>query len=82
MTDGLLYAAFYGFLLAFAIGPIFFTLIETSITKGIKSAIFFDLGALASDILFILIAYYSTSTLLEKVKDDPGLLIFAPFCNR
>lgn len=76
MTDGLLYAAFYGFLLAFAIGPIFFTLIETSITKGIKSAIFFDLGALASDILFILIAYYSTNTLLEKVKDDPGLLIF------
>lgn len=76
ITDGLLYAAFYGFLLAFAVGPIFFTLIETSITKGITSAIFFDLGAITSDILFILIAYFSTSTLLEKIKDDPGLLIF------
>jgi len=76
MTDGLLYAAFYGFLLAFAIGPVFFTLIETSITKGFKAAVFFDLGALFSDILFILIAFYSTNKILEKVKDDPALLIF------
>ena len=34
MFDGLTYAALYGFILAFAVGPIFFTLIETSITKG------------------------------------------------
>ena len=46
MFDGLVYAAFYGFLLAFAVGPVFFTLIETSITKGFKAAVFFDLGAL------------------------------------
>jgi len=76
MFDGLLYAAFYGFLLAFAIGPIFFTLIETSITKGFKAAVFFDLGAITSDIIFIFIAFFSTTMILEKVKDDPGLLIF------
>ncbi len=76
MFDGLLYAAFYGFLLAFAIGPIFFTLIETSITKGFRAAVFFDLGAITSDILFIFIAFFSTSMILEKVKDDPALLIF------
>ncbi len=76
MFDGLLYAAFYGFLLAFAIGPVFFTLIETSITKGFKAAVFFDLGALFSDVIFILVAFYSTNMILEKVKDDPGLLIF------
>ncbi len=76
MLDGLPIAAFYGFLLAFAIGPIFFTLLETSVTKGIKAGIFFDLGAITSDILFILIAYFSTSKILEKVKDDPALLIF------
>jgi len=76
MFDGLLYAAFYGFLLAFAIGPVFFTLIETSITKGIKAAVFFDLGALFSDVVFIVIAFYSTSQILDKVKDDPALLIF------
>lgn len=76
MFDGLPYAAFYGFLLAFAVGPVFFTLIETAITKGIKAAIFFDLGAIFADILFILIAFFSTSRILEKVKHDPGLLIF------
>jgi threonine/homoserine/homoserine lactone efflux protein len=76
MFDGLLYAAFYGFLLAFAVGPVFFTLIETSITKGFRAAVFFDLGAMVADIIFILIAFYSTSKILEKVKDDPGLLIF------
>lgn len=76
MTDGLLYAALYGFLLAFAIGPIFFTLLETSVTKGIRAGIFFDLGALTSDLIFILVAYFSTSKILEKIKDDPALLIF------
>ncbi len=76
MFDGLLYAAFYGFLLAFAVGPVFFTLLETAITKGIKAAIFFDLGAMVADIIFIVIAFFSTSRILEKVKHDPGLLIF------
>lgn len=76
MFDGLIYAAFYGFLLAFAVGPVFFTLIETAITKGFRAALFFDLGSLTADIFFILIAFYSTSKVLEKVKNDPGLLIF------
>src|SRR5690554_2178070 len=76
MFDGLLYAAFYGFLLAFAVGPVFFTLIETAITKGIKAAIFFDLGAIFADVVFIFVAFFSTSRILEQVKHDPGLLIF------
>lgn len=75
MFDGLFYAAFYGFLLAFAVGPVFFTLIETAISKGFRAAVFFDMGSLTADIIFILIAFYSTSRVLEKVKNDPGLLI-------
>jgi len=76
MFDGIGYAAFYGFLLAFAVGPVFFTLIETSITKGFRAGLFFDLGAIVADVIFILIAYFSTSKLLERVKGDPGLLVF------
>jgi len=76
MFDGLLYAALYGFLLAFAVGPVFFTLIETSITKGFKAGLFFDLGAVFADIIFILIAYFSTSKILDRIKDEPGVLIF------
>ncbi len=58
------------------VGPVFFTLIETSITKGFKAGLFFDLGAITADIIFIVIALYGTSKILEKVRDDPGLLIF------
>ena len=76
MFDGLLYAALYGFLLAFAIGPVFFTLIETSITKGFRAGVFFDLGAIFADIVFILVAYFSTSRILERIKDEPGVLLF------
>ena len=76
MFDGLLYAALYGFLLAFAIGPVFFTLIETSIPKGFRAGVFFDLGAIFADIVFILVAYFSTSRILERIKDEPGVLLF------
>ncbi|GAB5400756.1 MAG: LysE family transporter [Aureisphaera sp.] len=76
MLEGLPYAALYGFLLAFAVGPVFFTLIETSITKGFRAGVFFDLGAIFADIIFILIAYFSTNKILERVRDDPALLVF------
>lgn len=77
MVDGLQYAVLYGLFLSFvAIGPIFFLLLEISITKGFRSALVFDLGAIFADIVFIFFAYYSTSGLIEKIKDDPNLIIF------
>lgn len=76
MGSGILYAPIYGLILAFSFGPVFFTLIETSITKGFKAGLFFDLGALLADIIFIIIAIFSTSQILEKLKDDPALFIF------
>ena len=76
MFEGTGYAILYGFLLAFAVGPIFFILIETSITKGFRCALTFDLGAITADIVFILIAFFSTNQILQKVSDDPNLLIF------
>src|SRR5699024_3586934 len=76
MGSGLIYAPIYGLILAFSFGPVFFTLIETSITKGFKAGLFFDLGALLADIIFIIVAIFSTSQILEKLKDDPALFIF------
>ncbi|RAV29356.1 LysE family translocator [Sinomicrobium soli] len=66
----------WGILLAFTIGPVFFVLLETSAIKGIRAGIAFDLGVITSDIVFILIAYFSTNQILEKLKDDPALFIF------
>ena len=76
MLNDILAAIPWGILLAFTIGPVFFVLIETSITKGFKAAITFDFGVVFGDLVFILIAYFSTNQLLEKLKDDPSLFIF------
>lgn len=46
-----------GFILSIMIGPVFFVLLETSITKGVKAALALDFGVLLSDLLYILIAY-------------------------
>ncbi|WP_299016034.1 LysE family transporter [uncultured Polaribacter sp.] len=62
-----------GFFMAFMIGPVFFMLIQTSILKGARAAIAFDLGVILGDVSFILIAYYGSRSLLEKIKDDPRL---------
>jgi len=59
--------------MAFMIGPVFFMLIQTSILKGARAAIAFDLGVILGDLSFILIAYYGSRSLLEKIKDDPRL---------
>jgi threonine/homoserine/homoserine lactone efflux protein len=69
-------AAPLGFFLAFMLGPAFFVLIETSIEKGFRAATFFDLGVIFSDIIFILIAYFSSYQLLENINNQPGLYVF------
>ncbi len=76
MFDDILTAIPFGIILAFTIGPVFFVLLETSATKGFTSAIIFDLGVLFADIVFILVIFKSTDTLLDKIKDDPKLLVF------
>lgn len=66
-------AILIGFFMSFMIGPVFFMLIQTSILKGAKAAVAFNLGVILGDICFILIAYYGSRSLLEKIKDDPRL---------
>jgi threonine/homoserine/homoserine lactone efflux protein len=76
MLNDILAAIPWGFLLAFTIGPVFFVLLETSITKGFRAAMVFDAGVVFGDLVFILIAYFSTNQILERLKDDPALFIF------
>lgn len=76
MFDDVLTAIPFGIILAFTIGPVFFVLLETSATKGFKSALIFDCGVMLADILFILVAFYSTNKVLDKIKDDPNFLVF------
>ena len=76
MFEDIQAAAPLGFFLAFMLGPAFFVLIETSIEKGFRAATFFDLGVIFSDIIFILIAYFSSYQLLENINNQPGLYVF------
>jgi threonine/homoserine/homoserine lactone efflux protein len=65
-----------GFLLSFVIGPVFFVLLETSATKGFRAGLVFDLGVILADILFLIIAYFSSFQLLENLSNQPGLYVF------
>ena len=75
MIHDILLAIPWAFLLAISIGPGFFLLLETSITKGFKAAFIFDLGIVFSDLIFILIAYFATNQLLAQLKDNPVIFI-------
>jgi len=65
-----------GFFLSFMIGPVFFVLLETSVIKGFRAAIAFDLGVIIADVLFIAVAYFSSFQLLENLSNQPGLYVF------
>ncbi|MFN3967415.1 LysE family translocator [Flavobacterium sp.] len=65
-----------GFFLSFMIGPVFFVLLETSVVKGFRAAIVFDLGVVLADVIFILIAFFSSYRLIQSIKNDPALFIF------
>ena len=76
MIDYIQAAIPLGFFLAFMIGPVFFVLIETSVTKGFRAAVAFDAGVITADILFIGLAYFSSFQLLENLSNQPGLYVF------
>ncbi len=65
MVEIVLYALVLGFTLSFMVGPVFFVLIETSLTKGAKKAIIFDAGVILADILFIGLTFFGSSYLKE-----------------
>jgi len=76
MLQDVLAALPLGLFLAFLFGPVFFVLLETAAIKGFRAALSLDLGVILADFVFIAIAYFSTTKLLQSLKDDPALFIF------
>ncbi len=70
LVEVILKAVITGFILSLMIGPVFFVLLETSIRKGIRAALTFDLGVLVSDIIYIIIAYIFYSEVSDLTKGD------------
>jgi threonine/homoserine/homoserine lactone efflux protein len=69
----------WGVLLSFMIGPVFFILLETSIIKGFRAALVFDLGVVLGDVFFIIIAYLGSYRLIQSLNDNSSLFIFGGF---
>ena len=56
---------FSGIILACLIGPVFFTLLQTSIERGFSSGVSVALGISLSDSLYILISYFGLTKFME-----------------
>jgi len=76
MINDILSGIPWGIFLSFMIGPVFFILLETSIIKGFRAALVFDLGVVLGDIVFITIAYLGSYRLITSLKDNSALFMF------
>lgn len=65
---GLTLATIFGF------GPAFFLLIQTSISKGFKTALLFDVGVLLSDIIVVVLMMMTS---IQLTLDDSGNMVVA-----
>ena len=54
-----------GIVLAFLIGPVFFTIIQTSIERGFTSGVFVAVGVSFSDALYIFVSYLGLVQFME-----------------
>lgn len=63
----------FGLALAFMLGPVFFTLLQTSIQEGFKSGVHFALGVFISDAALIFICY-QFATQLNLLENHKGKL--------
>lgn len=75
MINDILSGIPWGIFLSFMIGPVFFILLETSIIKGFRAALVFDLGVVFGDVFFILIAYLGSYRLIKSLEDNSSLFI-------
>lgn len=55
-----------GLLLSAMIGPVFFSLIQNSIQSGFRNTAFLAFGILVSDLVYVLISYFSISVFAQN----------------
>lgn len=73
-------AILIGFVLSLVlIGPVFFMLLETSVSRGWKAAITLDLGVITADILCISVAYSGSKDLALAIQNNTSVYIFGGF---
>jgi len=73
LFDVIIHGALLGLILSILIGPVFFVLIETSIRRGMRDAILIDIGVILSDIIYLLMAYFSAERVIELLEQHTFL---------
>jgi len=61
MAYAFFYGLFTGLVLSLMLGPVFFCLVQNSIVNGFKSGISIAAGVIISDIILIVVSYYSAN---------------------
>lgn len=68
-----------GFLIGLAmivfVGPVFFTLLQISVSEGVASGMMVALGVVISDIVCVVICYYVSSEFLATITQDRWISI-------
>lgn len=65
MTQALVEGVSMGLLLSAMVGPVFFTLIQSSLENGFRYAVVLALGILLSDFIYVVITYFGISLLSQ-----------------
>lgn len=63
LFDPIISGIVFGLILSVMVGPVFFTLIQTSLQEGFKAGSHFALGAMLSDTTYIMLGYFFASKL-------------------
>jgi len=66
-----------GIVLAFLIGPVFFTILQTSIERGFRNGVLVSLGVSLSDIVYVAICYFG----LVQFINDPQFRFFLAYAG-
>lgn len=66
MIQALFNGILFGLLLAISVGPVFFSLIQTSIQKGFRSGVLLAIGISLSDAICATLSYIGFSQLIEN----------------
>lgn len=75
MIDLIFQAIGTGLFLSILVGPVFFLLLETSIRRGVRAALAFDIGVFISDLIYIAIASIFV-TQIKKFNEGENAYLF------
>jgi threonine/homoserine/homoserine lactone efflux protein len=75
--DSIVNGILSGLFLALLIGPVFFTIIQTSIEKGFRSGVFVAIGVSLSDAFYITLAYLG----IYQIFDNEDVLEYLAYCG-